>query len=214
MGAFSINNILTQHEGGAFSVERNFGEYFGLELLLGGGYGGLTDLSSQLRLTPEAFNHTSTTDLANAGAINAYAQFGARVTPFYGKFNLAGELPVHFDFFLAAGVGFAYVTYNSILGCNEDIVTQSGVGTCPNNNFHSEAHPTFAFNAGGGMRLFINQLWTIRFEIRDMIFPDRYYTNENLLETQTNNVFQPSNLYAKPGLTQVPMIFVGLGFVL
>lgn len=213
LGAFSLNNILTQHEGGALAVERNFGEYIGLELLVGGGYGGLTDLAASLRETTGAFNHTNTTDLANAGALNAYAQLGLRVTPFYGKLNLAGELPVHFDFFLNAGAGIAYITYNSILGCNVD-TANAMPAACPNNDFHQESLPAFAFSAGGGMRLFITQLWTIRVEIHDMIFPDRYYTNMDLLHTQSSNVFQPSNLYSKPGLTQVPLIFVGLGFLL
>ncbi len=213
LGAFSLNNVLTQHEGGAITVSRNFGEYIGIELLAGGGYGGLTDLASSLRQTTGAFNHTSTTDLSNGGALDAYAQLGLRLTPFYGKLNLAGELPIHFDFYLNLGAGFAYVTYNSILGCNVDTANATPAA-CPNNDFHSEGHPAFAFNGGGGMRLFITQLWTIKVEVRDVVFPDRYYTNMDLLHTQSSNVFQNSNLYSKPGLSQVPLIFVGLGFLL
>jgi outer membrane beta-barrel protein len=211
-GAFSLNNILTQHNGGAVSYTHNFGEYIGVEVLAGGGAGGLTSLTNSLR-QKETFTNTNTSDMQNAGALLAYGQVGARLTPFYGKFNLAAELPVHFDFYLALGVGVALVNYNSVLGCNQNTIDNSG--TCPEiskgvGDFHHEMAPAFAFNGGGGMRLFITKMITVRVEVRDLVFPDKYYTGLNLQST-AGQFNQPNkNL----NLTQVPLIFAGVGFLL
>jgi outer membrane beta-barrel protein len=208
LGAFSLNNILSEHDGGALTYEHNWGEFFAIEIMLGGGVGQLTNLAQSLRLTDGAFNHTNTTDLANAGTLTAYGQVGFRLTPLYGKFNLASELPVHFDIYIDAGGGAAYVTYHSILGCNEDVTGTPPA--CPNNDFHQESMPTWAFHVGGGIRLFITQQITIRVEVQDLVFPDRYYTGLNL-EMSSGGFTQ---LYGKPGLTQVPLMLAGLGFLL
>lgn len=213
-GAFSLNNVLTQSEGISATYDYNFNEFISLEVLLGGSFGGLTDLAGNLRLettNDQAFSHnTTTTDLSNAGALLGYGQVGARLTPLYGKVNLASELPVHFDLYLNLGVGAAFVQYNSILGCNE---TPSGSpASCPNNDFHKETLPTFAFNAGVGLRLFITQMISIRVEIRDLLFPDHYYRNLNL--SMPVGTYTSSNLYPYPGITSVPLAFVGVGFLL
>ncbi len=209
-GAFSLNNILTQFDGGTVTYDHNFNEYIALEVIVGGGYGGLTNLAQSLRQTDGAFNHSNTTDLTNGGALLAYGQIGARLTPLYGKINLASELPVHFDLYLNAGVGAALVDYNSILGCNEDV---SGAPlACPNNDFHQYTGPAFAFSAGGGLRLFITQLVSIRLEIHDIIFQDRYYQGINLSMSQGQ--FTNANLYSHPGLTNAPLMLAGVGFLL
>lgn len=206
-GAFSLNNVLTQHNGAALSYTRNFGEFIGLEVLAGGGAGGLTGLTRSLR-EKEAFTNTNTSDMLNGGALIAYGQIGARLTPFYGKFNLAAELPVHFDIYLSLSVGAAFVDYHSILGCNQDTVDNGGA--CPNNDFHHETAPTFAFAGGGGIRLFITKMITVRVDVRDLVYPDRVYTGLNLQHT-AGQFTAPSKTL---NLTQVPLLFAGVGFLL
>jgi len=215
-GDFSLNNILTEHYGAMLAYEHNFGEYFGIELMGGGGYGGLTSLANTLRQTDSAFNHNPVNDLSNSGALQAFGQIGVRLTPFYGKFNLASELPVHFDMYLVAGIGVAYVTYTGILDCAVDVTGSPATcpGAAPTGTYYSHSNLAPAFNGGGGMRLFVNQLITIRVEVRDMVFPDSYQTGINLrMPQETRGV--PTNPFSfSQGLTQVPLFFVGLGFLL
>lgn len=204
--ATSIKTQLTQHMGGALGYAYQFNEYLALDLLVGGGSGSLTNLALTLRDTARLTSNKGT-DLEDAGSLLGTAQLGVRFTPAYGKLNLSSELPVHFNFYFNAGVGGAFVRYDSLLVCAQDI----GTGTkCPNDNFRTETLPTLGVNVGGGMRFFVDQRFSLRVEVRDIIYPDRYLEDVNLKTPVTN----PGKQAASPGITHVPLLMVGLGILL
>ncbi len=204
-GTFSIKSRLTQHAGGAFSYSRQLNEYFAIEALVGGGYGSTTNLTSQIRQTPSKSTGTIT-DLADGGALVATGQVGIRFTPIYGKLNLSSELPVHFNFYFNAGGGAALVDFNSILACAQN--PSSGT-LCSANVYRSEMLVRPSFSVGGGMRFWIDNLLSIRLEVRDIVFPDRFL--EGIDPKQPANTGTES---ASAGLTQIPLVFIGMGFLL
>jgi outer membrane beta-barrel protein len=211
-GALSIKNQLTEHFGGAVVISRSFNEYLALDLLLDGGAGQVTKFTKDLRSQVPPGKTAGKDDLADGGALVGTAQLGLRFTPFYGKFSVASELPVHFNFYFNAGLGGAFVKYNSIIGCENDV---TGGNTCPGGpddpaSYHVDSRPSFAFNFGGGLRLYITQKISARLEVRDIIFPDRYYTNFTPYTAASTR----KDMAANPGLTHVPLLLLGVGFLL
>lgn len=203
--AFSIKNRLTEHFGVAVTFDKQFNEYWALDVLAEGGYGGLTNLSNNIRATARAPSGTLSDDLADAGALLATAQVGVRFTPLYGKMNLSSELPVHFNFYFNAGGGLALMQFHSILTCENNL---SG-GKCPNDQYRTDLLPRPGFNVGGGLRFWIDNFLSARIEVRDIIFPDHFYEKVNLKTPVGTG--QPS---ASAGVSQIPLIFVGVGFLL
>ena len=115
---------------------------------------------------------------------------------------------MHFNFYLAAGAGAAFVRFDSILQCSVDLPPNTS--TCPGNNFRTRSTPTFAFNVGGGLRLFFTEGLSARVELRDVIYPDSYYTGF-IPKTPRSN---PGSLAPSPGVTFNPLIFFGLAWLI
>jgi outer membrane beta-barrel protein len=203
LGGFSIKNKLTEHYGAALTWAYQFNEYLASDLLLEGGYGGTTSLVDNIRETAK-YSGTKD-DLADAGALVGTAQIGARFTPFYGKLSLASELPVHFNLYFMGGVGAALVNYNGVLACANDLGTAS---RCTG-DFRSETLPTVAFNVGGGLRFWAGDLMSLRVEVRDVIYPDRYWERVDLKKAASTG-----QVAGSAGVSQIPLILVGLGFLL
>lgn len=201
-GMMSVKNQLTEHYGAALTYAYSFNEYWALDVLVAGGYGGVTNLAKRVRETTRLTDRPSH-DFTGAGAMLGTTQLGVRFTPAYGKLNLSAELPIHFNAYFSAGVGGALVEYNSILACS----------TQPTNNncgaFRTETLPTFAFNASAGLRFFVNQNWSIRAELRNMFYPDRYYDNVNFKDP-----VQTPGTVKNEGITYNPLVFIGAGFML
>lgn len=238
LGAFFAMSIkpggLTTHYGGMLDAAYNFNEFWALDLMLDGGYGGVSDLTNKIRAQennqgtfsgmPMGANPTAFSDIADAGALYSTFQLGVRWTPIYGKINLAAEFPVHFNFYFNLGAGGAIVQYNEILGCEYAPTTMgsgsSATGTCGTgaaSDFHNETHATFAFNVGGGARFYLSQLLSVRLELRDIMYPDMQYptvyTGQGfLLPNGTQNPTRGTIHMA--GLTQNPLLFIGVGFLL
>lgn len=203
-GALPVPLPLVEHYGAAIAYDRSFNEWLALDVFVDGGYGGVTNLVRDLR--KRSFSaEKPRDDLRGSAALLATGQLGLRFTPFYGKLNLAAELPVHFNFYVTAGAGAAFVRYESVLAC----ATTPG-STCPGDQFRSEAVPTFAFHGGIGLRFFINQLVSLRLELRDIVYPDR----RNLRVDMRNPVATPGTVDPNPGLVQQPLILLGAGFLL
>lgn len=202
-GSASLKRHLTEHFGGALNLSYGIGEYFAVDLFAGGGMGRLTNLAHRVRDTANL--RGTMTDLANAGALLGTAQLGVRFTPLYGKFNLASELPVHFNLYFVGGAGGAMVEYNSILSCTQDIGTAS---RC--DSFKSETAASMAFNFGGGMRFFFTERLSARVEVRDVLFFDRY--NEGIVLNESAS--KPGTRVSNPGVTHVPLVLLGASFTL
>lgn len=206
-GTLSIKNQLTEHYGAMLVFDKSFNEYLALDILVGGGAGQLTSLAGKLREAVKPSGATTVDDLADAGQLFATGQIGLRFTPFYGKLNLAAEVPLNFSLYFNAGVGGAYVKYESILACSKN---RDAGNKCPNNEFRSELAPTLGVNVGGGFRFFINDTWSARVEFRDVMFPDRYNEAVNL-KTPVNT---PGRQAANAGITHTPLVMLGIGFML
>jgi outer membrane beta-barrel protein len=205
-GSFSMKNKLTEHVGAAVSFDKQFSEYLSLDVFVGGGYGGLTNLALNVRDKWRATSNPGT-DLADAGALLATGQLGLRFTPIYGKMSLSSELSVHFNAYFVGGVGGALIQYNSVLTCAVNIPSSST--KCPGDNFRKETSPNVAFNVGGGFRFWITDHWSARVEVRDVIFPDRFY-EKVVFKTPVGS----GQLSANAGISQVPLVLVGVGFIL
>ncbi|MFM2152545.1 MAG: hypothetical protein RL199_980 [Pseudomonadota bacterium] len=201
LGALSIKNKLTEHYGAAVTWAYQFNEYLASDLLLEGGYGGTTTLVDNIRNTTKSKSGV-TDDLADAGALVGTAQVGARFTPFYGKLSLASELPVHFNLYFVGGVGAALVDYHGILSCAND-------GNSCDGAYRRELRPTVGFNVGGGLRFWAGDLLSLRLEVRDVLYPDRYWENVTLSRSKSSG--QPAS---GTGISQIPLVLVGLGFLL
>lgn len=207
-GDFSIKNRLTEHYGAALTYAYQFNEYLALDLFLEGGYGGTTSLTGAIRDTaatrgpPVALSD----DLADAAALLATGHLGIRFTPIYGKMNLASELPVHFNFYFNLGGGMSLVQTNGVLACSVDLGSSK---RCPNDQFRSEMMPRPGFSVGGGLRFWAGDLLSLRIEVRDIIFQDYFYEKVNMKS--------PASEPGTPNtstLSQVPLVLVGLGFLL
>jgi len=200
---FSIKNKLTEHYGAALTYDYQFNEYLASDLFVAGGYGGLTSLVTNIRDTAK-YSGTKD-DLADAGALVGTAQLGVRFTPFYGKLSLASELPVHFNLYFVGGVGAALVNYNGVLSCGADLGSASRCG----GDFRSETLPTLGLNVGGGLRFWAGDTASLRLEVRDVIYPDRFYEKVDLKKPASTGTVSGST-----GFSQIPLILVGLGFLL
>jgi len=210
-GTFSMKNQLTESYGMGLVVDRSLGEYFGIDLMLNGNLGGLTNLAKSLRDAPSTLVGKFD-DLAGGGALIATGQIGIRFTPFYGKLSLSAEIPVHFHLYFVAGVGAAYVDYNSVLVCENDVAG----GVCPDENFHHEGKVKPAFNVGGGLRFYITRLLSIRAEVRDIMFPDQQYSQVDLAKpaSSSTNARGANGYVSGAGITHTPLVFLGVGFLL
>lgn len=203
--AFSIQNQLTEHMGGALVWDYSFTEYIALDIMVGGGNGGLTSLAKRVRSTAKSSGTGA--DLEDAGGLLAHASIGVRFTSAYGKLSLSSELPLHFHAYAVGGVGGALVDYNGVLACASDLVGDT-VKKCDGEAFRSETSISPAVNLGVGLRFILNQRFTARVEIRDVIFLDRWYDEVSFATPGSN----PGQM--KGGFTHVPLVMLGVGVTL
>lgn len=203
--ALPIPLPLVEHYGAALTYNFNFNEYLALDVMVDGGYGGLTSLARDLRKRNWR-EEKIRDDLRGSVQLFGVGQLGVRLTPFYGKVNLSSELPVHFRFYVTAGAGAAFVKYESILACAENPTTAG----CPNDVFRSTLTPTWAFHGGAGLQFLINQTVSLKFEVRDLVMPDHRYLGTDMRAPKTVPGQPDPNLH----LVQQPLVLIGAGFVL
>lgn len=208
-GAANVSPKLTNHYGGALSYAYYFNEYFAIEALVGGGYAGVTGLGNVVRHPPpnepRKFS-ASEDDMPDTGALLALGQVGLRFTPFYGKVNIASELPVNLALYFVGGLGGAYVNYESMQACASKPSAQGSSADSGHvcDAYQSSQAPTFAFSAGLGLRFYIGD-FAIKTEYRSVFFPDSYRVGINGLDPASN----PGTEAADAGLTHHPMVFLG-----
>lgn len=204
LGSFHMNPNLTTHYGAALNYARYFNEYFALDVLLGGGYGGVSNLGSTIRNEVNSKNSLlpNVDDLQDAGALLGFGQVGLRFSPLYGKVNLASELPIHLSLYFVGGAGAAFVSYESMQACQA-----APVNNACEAGFASRQEPTLAFSAGVGLRVFLGN-FALRAEVRDIIFPDSYKVGVD----QTDPVNKPGKDAPNAGFTHAPLVFLGGSF--
>ena len=182
----AVNASLIDQAGGVLSITYHPAEWsdFGIELLAN--RTSFSDLSGQIRgslparssaLTgqPNTGDEISGVDQLRRGALAV-----ARIAPIYGKVNLAGELAVHFQVYLLAGVGAAAFKHESLNLC-----ASPGTSACAPGDFQISTSVKPLGEAGAGMRFYLGQRWSLRTELRGFVFPATYLRNADLTQPGT-----------------------------
>jgi len=120
-------SMMTQHMNFNLDVGYNFND--SLAVVIAGGYG----LGSHTSVAHEVFNEVGqknptpppmgpgalavAADFQNLWELGPHAELNLRWSPIYGKMNLAGELPVHFQTFLTLGGGVGQFQFYSPVFC-------------------------------------------------------------------------------------------------
>jgi outer membrane beta-barrel protein len=112
--------------------------------------------------------------------------------PAYGKFAGFGDFIFHYDAYVVGGVGALSVRPIPVIDPD-------------NRNFSFE--PKLAFNAGIGLRLFINRWFAVVAEVRDYVFNDKL---ENL--SVATNAADKNTWYGKTSLTNNVQLQFGASF--
>lgn len=117
-------------------------------------------------------------EFANDNQLRAGGFAVARVSPFYGKFNLASELRVHFQAFVLGGAGVASIHRESVNLC-----ATAGAGACT--SFQASDATKFVGEVGGGFRFYFGPRWSLRTEVRGYLFSSSYKLANDLTSPQT-----------------------------
>lgn len=167
MVGLSMTNRMTEQYNFQLGIAYNFSETLALELRPGFAMGGLTSIGKQARTDLPTIDQDPSprSEFQDLWRLEWSALVMPRWTPIYGKINLATELPIHFQAYLTAGAGVVGLTYDSI------VYQQSGDGDA---SYLSEQRQSFAIAGGAGLRIFLNELLSLRLEIYDLAYPDEY----------------------------------------
>jgi outer membrane beta-barrel protein len=175
----AINTALVSASGLILDLSYHPNEWFdfGGEILAN--LTGLSQLSQNIRfdLCRTAANCRSATqhkdELSNDNQLRYGAFAVGRLAPIYGKFNLAAELPVHFQAYLLGGAGGALVHRESVNLCAE-----GGSAACTAYQSTDAFKPAGEF--GGGFRFYLGQRWSLRTEVRAYLFRSSYKKDNDL----------------------------------
>ena len=167
----SINGALVDHYGGLLTVTHHPNEWFDFGAEVAANYAGLSGLSDQVRsnLPARVAGDLKKDEIANVAQLRLFGAAVARLAPFYGKFNLAAELPIHFQAFGLLGGGAGLFHHESVNFC----ATQ-GTAACQPGGFLTSDSVKPAGLLGIGFRFYFNDRWSLRTELRAYLFPDTY----------------------------------------
>ena len=226
-GGLTVLNTMTQHYNGNIDIAYNFTDAWAL--MLGGGYA----LGSHTSVAHDVFREvgskdpvppcpsnpppncvggsgalTSAADFHNLWTMGPHAELNIRWSPIYGKLNLAGELPVHFQAYVTVGGGAGMFNFISPVFClQRAMIPDPNDGNNPD-VFYEDSPPNSIAKAvndpantgakiqgcveplhmtdikpignfGGGLRIFITKNFAIKLEFRDYLFPDQLFVAIN-----------------------------------
>src|SRR5438128_2242075 len=129
--ATAFNAALVDHYGAQLGLAYHPNEWFDLGAEVAGNYTALSGLADQVRdkLPARADANTKAPNKGDEVANVAQLRLGgfgvARLAPFYGKFNLASEMKVHFQAYALLGGGAAPFHHESVNICGTP-----GQGAC------------------------------------------------------------------------------------
>ena len=173
--SMSVFDKYTRHVGGSLGIAYFLNDYIGFEVE--GGYAYNTDrkLLDEILKTSTELSSTDPAKqirklpLTDLKRITWWATGGLIFNPLYGKLNFSAELAVSIHLYFVGGAGVADYNYSEL-----DHTRQ-----CPpdfpdfcKKDVHYGMKPSFYF--GGGVRFHIGQHWSMRLEIRDVFFFDKY----------------------------------------
>ena len=215
LGGMSLSDRLVKHSGGAVALDYNFNDAFALEVFGGGGASTLVNLVNQDNGIRDLGWKKSTIDkdLEGSGKPVWTAQLGGRYTPLYGKFNLASELSVHFHFYVMAGLGMTQVAFEPVLTAKVTKRNSKGDPTA-RTPLDSTAGPVPSGNLGLGLRVWLNQLFSLRFEVRQLMFQDQYYTlsaDDKKAERSLSDITKDVTPEVQSALGNMTLFYAGIG---
>lgn len=187
-----------------------FTETFAVEVRGGYAISGLTGLAQSVRdnlmlRDPNNNQDAIVDDLTGLWQLKANAALGLRWAPIYGKVNLVADLPVHFNFYLWAGPGFAALERESIVYCQQ----ASADRTCAAPRV-DHANRLMG-SAAVGMRFFTHRGGAIRLELRDTFFADSFLIDvDRRVAEQGGQTGAPAS---SPGLIHAVTADVGYTFI-
>ena len=181
----ALNTALVDQLGGVVSVTYHPNEWldFGVEGLFN--KTALSSLALNVRADLRTRTRTPLKDeFANDNQLRAGGFGVVRLSPIYGKFNLASEVKVHFQAFLLGGAGIASVHRESVNLC-ADAATTSPAPACT--NFQQTDSTRVVGDIGGGFRFYFAQRWSLTTEVRGYFFPSSYKEANDLTQPGTGN---------------------------
>ncbi|HYZ89626.1 MAG TPA: outer membrane beta-barrel domain-containing protein [Myxococcales bacterium] len=184
----AVNTPLVNETGAMVSVTYHPNEWadFGVDVLanrtslssvVGQIRAGLPPRTNALTGQPNRGDEISNSDQLRHGALVV-----GRISPIYGKLNLASELAVHFQAFLLGGVGAAAFRHESVNLC-----ASPGGSPCTGGDFQTSTSIQPLGEAGAGMRVYLGQRWSLRGEFRGFVFPASAVRDADLTHPDTGN---------------------------
>ncbi len=161
-GTGQVNGKFSSHYGLdidlAYHIRESVGVWLGGSYVIYGRQSSLTDeLISKAHEQPFA---------ANALLMQWNAAVGLEMNPLYGKFTIVDDKVLHFAFYINAGAGIAK-TRVQLRG--NDNQQKDAAGNLAGPSFGDTGYrPAGAL--GGGVRIFLTPRWTLRLEVRDLIY--------------------------------------------
>jgi outer membrane beta-barrel protein len=173
----AFNAALVDHYGAQLGLSHHPNEWFDWGAEIAANYTRVSGLADQVRATlPTGYRADQNThapnrgdEMANVAQMRLAGLGVARLAPFYGKFNLASEVRVHFQAYGLLGAGAGLFHHESVNICGS-----GGETACrPDQFLTSDAvRPTGA--VGAGLRFYVNERFSLRAEMRAFLFPDTY----------------------------------------
>jgi outer membrane beta-barrel protein len=209
---FSVLSELTDHYVFDLQASYNLTDWFAIELLAGYAYSQHTSLADDVQSKFDMNNAKTADDLANLWEMTLNGLIGVRFQPIYGKIGLFAEYPLHFQFYIAAGAGAAWLQRTSVVICNHR--TSGTSGTC--DQFYQESKPSFVADAALGMRFFVPVIGnhhSLRVEFRGFLWPDSYYVGVNRANALNPNDPTGGGTLKQDGVTFLPQVHVGYAYM-
>ena len=144
-------------------------------------------------------------DLSDGWQMRGSVLGGLRWAPIYGKISLLAEMPVHFQAFLSAGAGAGSFHRQSLVYCRQLVSRDDG--TC--GDWLTEDKVSGIASGALGIRFFTSQQGSLRFEVRDYVFPDSYLVNIDRVVAEAGGA---TGEPGRAGLTHLVMLDVGYAF--
>jgi outer membrane beta-barrel protein len=203
---------LTDHYNFNLGLAYNFSDLLGAELRGGYALSRHTSLARQISEHLLQRNPASdvivTDDLSNLWEMKANAVLGARWSPLYGKISLLAEVPVHFQTYLWAGLGYGTFHRESVVVCFK--LESRADGIC--GDWLTEDKNAVMGSAAIGFRFFTHNHGAIKAEVRNWMFPDsfRVEVNRRDAEAGIRTVGTPSS---NPGPTNLVLFDLGYSYI-
>jgi outer membrane beta-barrel protein len=162
-------------------------------------------------------------ELPGAWRMGANAVVGARFQPIYGKVNVASDLPVHFQVYLWAGGGVAWLSRTSPTLCLWPSATNSDPNACVITDERGSRVQWSSYHREGprlspvvslalGFRLLFAQRHSVVLEARSWSYPDAYSEGVIRANVTQSDPTSGGHPVANPGFIHLGQ--VDLGYVL